>query len=183
MAIVRLTSSGSGGLGMSVAVLSVFGASVGFAETYAKCVIVWRRPSSRISKSSGFRSLICLPSLVTTRSTWTRLVVMRTTSCSCPYRLTARHKTSSQAALVYFRALRISSLRLSAYLCVLCVESKFNAEDAEIRREPQRCYHLPDFLVPFRDFLAAFFVAARAFELFFLTGILVGFSCSAKPAT
>jgi len=29
-------------------------------------------------------------------------------------------------------------LRLSAYLCVLCVDRIFNAEDAEIRREPQR---------------------------------------------
>jgi len=29
------------------------------------------------------------------------------------------------------------TLRLSAYLCVLCVKDYFNAEDAEIRREPQ----------------------------------------------
>ena len=31
-----------------------------------------------------------------------------------------------------------SSLRFSAYLCALCVEYPFNAERAEIRREPQR---------------------------------------------
>jgi phosphatidylserine decarboxylase len=30
------------------------------------------------------------------------------------------------------------SLRLSAYLCVLCVENALNAENAEIRRGPQR---------------------------------------------
>jgi hypothetical protein len=30
------------------------------------------------------------------------------------------------------------SLRPSAYLCVLCVNGNFNAEDAEIRRGPQR---------------------------------------------
>jgi hypothetical protein len=30
------------------------------------------------------------------------------------------------------------SLRPSAYLCVLCVLRPFNAEDAEIRRGPQR---------------------------------------------
>jgi hypothetical protein len=30
------------------------------------------------------------------------------------------------------------SLRPSAYLCVLCVNDNFNAEDAEIRRGPHR---------------------------------------------
>jgi hypothetical protein len=30
------------------------------------------------------------------------------------------------------------SLRPSAYLCVLCVNGRFNAENAEIRRGPQR---------------------------------------------
>ena len=49
-----------------------------------KLVICWRRPSSSISKSSAFRSVTCLPSFVTTRSTWTRAVEIRTTSCgSC----------------------------------------------------------------------------------------------------
>jgi len=33
--------------------------------------------------------------------------------------------------------LRRLSLRLSAYLCVLCVYGYFNAEVAEVRREPQ----------------------------------------------
>src|SRR5215203_2275232 len=34
--------------------------------------------------------------------------------------------------------LRSVSLRFSAYLCVLCVYGCFNAEVAEVRREPQR---------------------------------------------
>src|SRR5215212_1492552 len=36
------------------------------------------------------------------------------------------------------QALRSVSLRFSAYLCVLCVYGCFNAEVAEVRREPQR---------------------------------------------
>jgi len=36
------------------------------------------------------------------------------------------------------RILSLISLRFSAYLCDLCVKKLFNAEVAEIRREPQR---------------------------------------------
>src|SRR5258706_9246857 len=56
-------------------------ASEGF-ETYEKLVIVCGCPSSAISKSSGFRSATGLPSFVTTASTCTKLVVIRTMSCS-----------------------------------------------------------------------------------------------------
>ena len=35
---------------------------------------------------------------------------------------------------------RVASLRLSAYLCVLCVKKWLYAEHAEVRREPQRLF-------------------------------------------
>src|SRR5215831_3071817 len=48
---------------------------------YEKLVIACGLPSSNNSKSSAVRSVTCLPSFITTASTWTRLVVIFTTSC------------------------------------------------------------------------------------------------------
>src|SRR5258708_35815564 len=89
-AIVRRGSFGcsAGGIvGEEVSSRPAFGGALvtGFAsgfETYEKLVVVCGCPSSVIAKSSGFRSVIGLPSFVTTASTCTRLVLMRTTSCS-----------------------------------------------------------------------------------------------------
>ena len=57
--------------------------------TYLQCVISWRRPSSKISKSAAVRSVTWRPLLsVTTASTWTSASVTRITggdrSCACP---------------------------------------------------------------------------------------------------
>ena len=51
--------------------------------------------------------------------------------------LARRRTTFRSRCLLYVKADR-SSLRPSAYLCVLCVEETINEEDAEIRRGPQR---------------------------------------------
>jgi hypothetical protein len=42
----------------------------------------------------------------------------------------------------------MKSLRPSAYLCVLCVKSNLNAEDAEIRRGPQRRDNTSGAMIP-----------------------------------
>jgi len=56
------------------------GAPSGTLETKEKLLIVCGLSSSRTSKSSACKSVTGLPSLVTETSTWTRLVVIRTTS-------------------------------------------------------------------------------------------------------
>ncbi len=91
-AIVRRTCSGRsriGGSGTTAgARASLRGGAVGVSRaaacsTYEKLVILWGRPSSRISKSLAVRLPTCLPlESVTTASIWTRFTVTRKTG-SC----------------------------------------------------------------------------------------------------